>query len=103
MTRPDLTIVYCTLAAIALIGNDRTEAGTLQPMTIAGPNIASDVVPVASKKKRSTKSSRRKYNRRVSHREALAICRERYGWSSVARVTFRKDGSFICVRPVVNL
>ena len=88
-----LIVACCTLSAILLIGNDRAEGGTIRPIAIAGPNIASDIVTVASKKKSSG---------RVSHLEALAICRERYGWSNVARVTFREDGSFICHRPVVR-
>ena len=89
--------ICCTLSIVAMIGNDRAEGGTIQPIAIAGPNIASDVLLVASKKKRSTNSGGR-----VSHLEALAICRKKYGWSNVARVTFRKDGSFICHRPVVR-
>ncbi len=102
MKRRTLMIICCTLFVLVVIGNDQAEAGTIQPAVIAGPNIASDVLPVASKKRRSKKSHGGQYSGRISHAEALEICRKKYGWSNVARVTIRKNGSFICHEPAVN-
>lgn len=89
-------------AAMAAVGHDRAIGGTVQPAVIAGPDISTDVLTVASRKDRGKNGTGRKYKRGLSHLEALAICRKRHGWSSVARVTIRKDGSFICHRPVVR-
>jgi len=102
MKRTGLMAISCTLFTLALIGNERAEGGTIRPVAIAELNFASDVMLVASSEKRSKKSGGRKHNRGVSHIEALAICRKKLGWSNVARVTIRKDGSFICHRPIVR-
>lgn len=97
MKRRGLMAIACTLISLALIGHEQAESGTVRPATIADPEIVSDILLVGSSKVRI-----RKGGRSVSHLEALAICRKRLGWSNVARVTIRKDGTLICHRPVVR-
>lgn len=89
------TITCLAFAAMALLTSSQTKAGVIHPGAKAEPFLTPDVMQVASKNQVTRK-------RRISHLEALAICRERRGRGNVSRVTIRKDGSFVCHAPFIR-
>ena len=60
------------------------------------PTDASPAVLFQDEFVRVAQKSKRKRKSRMTHAQAMKLCRKKYGWSNVQRVRIRADGMVIC-------